>query len=159
MPPLPSGVPARSARSRCPILIVLAICVAVHVLLAYTQFGRNLYAVGGNLEAAFLAGIDVVRNKILAFVLSGLLAAVSGVLLASRLNSSTVHIGLDSGLWAIAAAIIGGASLTGGKGSVLGAVLGVVTLGVLVNGMNLLGRAHLLPDRNSRHHPDRGRRR
>lgn len=122
-----------------PILIVLAICVAVHILLAYTQFGRNLYAVGGNLEAAFLAGIDVVRNKVLAFVLSGLLAAVSGVLIASRLNSSTVHIGLDSGLWAIAAAIIGGASLTGGKGSVLGAVLGVVTLGVLVNGMNLLG--------------------
>jgi len=122
-----------------PILIVAALCIAVHLLLTYTQFGRNLYAIGGNPDAAFLAGIDVVRNKILAFVLSGLLAAISGVLIASRLNSSTVHIGLDSGLWAIAAAIIGGASLTGGKGSVLGAVLGVVTLGVLVNGMNLLG--------------------
>jgi ribose transport system permease protein len=122
-----------------PILVVLAICVAVHILLTYTPFGRNLYAIGGNPEAAFLAGIHVFRNKVLAFVLSGLLAAVSGILIASRLNSSTVHIGLDSGLWAIAAAIIGGASLTGGKGSVLGAVLGVVTLGVLVNGMNLLG--------------------
>lgn len=122
-----------------PILLVLAIASGLHLLLTYTQFGRNLYAIGGNPEAAFLAGIDVVRSKVLAFVLSGLLAAVSGVLIASRLNASTVHIGLDSGLWAIAAAIIGGASLTGGKGSVLGAILGVITLGVLVNGMNLLG--------------------
>jgi len=122
-----------------PILIVLAICVAVHIILKYMQLGRNLYAIGGNPEAAFLAGINVFRNKVMAFVLSGLLAAISGVLIASRLNSSTVHIGLDSGLWAIAAAIIGGASLTGGKGSVLGALLGVTTLGVLVNGMNLLG--------------------
>ncbi len=122
-----------------PILIVLALALLVHLLLTYTSLGRNFYAIGGNNEAAFLAGIDVLRNKVLAFVLSGLLAAVSGVLIASRLNSSTVHIGLDSGLWAIAAAIIGGASLTGGKGSALGAVFGVITLGVLVNGMNLLG--------------------
>ncbi|MBU6349549.1 MAG: ABC transporter permease [Chloroflexi bacterium] len=122
-----------------PILVVALLCVGVHLLLTYTQFGRNLYAIGGNADAAFLAGIQIERNKVMAFVLSGLLAAVSGVLIASRLNASTVHIGLDSGLWAIAAAIIGGASLTGGKGSTLGAVLGVVTLGVLVNGMNLLG--------------------
>jgi ribose transport system permease protein len=122
-----------------PILLVLLICVAVHIVLKYTKLGRNLYAIGGNPEAAFLAGVDVFRNKVMAFVLAGLLSAVSGVLIASRLNSSTVHIGLDSGLWAIAAAIIGGASMTGGKGSVIGAVFGVVTLGVLVNGMNLLG--------------------
>ena len=72
-------------------------------------------------------------------MLSGLLAAFSGVLIASRLNSSTVHLGVDSAFWAIAAAIIGGASMTGGKGTVLGAILGVITLGVLINGMDLLG--------------------
>jgi ribose/xylose/arabinose/galactoside ABC-type transport system permease subunit len=81
----------------------------------------------------------VEKFKFLAFVISGLLAAFSGVPLASRLNSSTPHIGLDSANWAIAAAIMGGASMTGGKGSVFGSVLGVVTLGILVNGMNLVG--------------------
>lgn len=122
-----------------PIVVVLVIALFIHILLQYTKVGRNLYAVGGNPEAAFLVGIKLHRSKVFAFMLAGLLSAVSGVLLASRLNASTVHIGLDSGLWAIAAAIIGGASMTGGKGSVIGALLGVVTLGILVNGMNLLG--------------------
>ena len=122
-----------------PVLLVLLICGLIHIFLKYTKAGRNLYAIGGNPESAFLSGIDIFRFKLLAFMLSGLLSAVSGVLIASRLNSSTVHIGLDSALWAIAAAIIGGASMTGGKGSVVGAILGVVTLGILVNGMNLLG--------------------
>jgi ribose transport system permease protein len=122
-----------------PVILVLLICLLIHIFLKYTKAGRNLFAIGGNPETAFLSGINIFRFKLLAFMLSGLLSAISGVLIASRLNSSTVHIGLDSALWAIAAAIIGGASLTGGKGSVIGAILGVVTLGMLVNGMNLLG--------------------
>jgi len=122
-----------------PFIVVLLICGLVFVFLKYTKVGRNLYAVGGNAEAAFLSGIDIFSNKLIAFALAGLLASISGILIASRLNSSTVHIGLDSGLWAIAAAIIGGASMTGGKGSVIGAFMGVLTLGILVNGMNLLG--------------------
>jgi ribose transport system permease protein len=122
-----------------PIIIVLFVALILFVVLKYTKFGRNLYAVGGNSEAAFLAGIRVNKFKFFAFVISGFLAAISGVLLASRLNSSTPHIGLDSANWAIAAAIMGGASMTGGKGNVFGSVLGVVTLGILVNGMNLVG--------------------
>lgn len=122
-----------------PIIIVLIISLLLHVVLQYTKFGRNLYAVGGNMDAAFLSGISVERFKIYAFMISGLLAAICGVLLASMLNSSSTQIGADAALWAIAAAIIGGASMTGGKGNVLGALLGVLTLGILVNGMNLLG--------------------
>lgn len=122
-----------------PIIIVLAMAVILHIILKYTQFGRNLFAVGGNAEAAFLAGIRVNKYKFYSYVISGFLAAVSGVLLASRLNTSTPHIGLDSANWAIAAAIMGGASMTGGKGDVLGSILGVITLGVLFNGMNLIG--------------------
>jgi ribose transport system permease protein len=122
-----------------PIIIVLVIALILHLVLKYTRFGRNLYAVGGNAEAAFLSGIRVTRFKFMAFMISSFLASISGVLLASRLNSSTPHIGLDSANWAIAAAIMGGASMLGGKGSVFGSVLGVITLGILVNGMNLVG--------------------
>ena len=122
-----------------PIIVVLLVALILFVVLNYTQFGRNLYAVGGNSEAAFLSGIRVNKFKFLSFVISGFLAAIAGVLLASRLNTSTPHIGLDSANWAIAAAIMGGASMMGGKGNVLGSVLGVVTLGILVNGMNLIG--------------------
>jgi ribose transport system permease protein len=121
------------------IIMVLIISLVLHVVLKYTRFGRSLYAVGGNADAAYLAGIQVDRFKIFAFMISGLLASVSGVLIASMLNSSSTQIGTDSALWAIAAAIIGGASMKGGKGNVLGAILGVLTLGILVNGMNLLG--------------------
>lgn len=122
-----------------PIIVVLLVALILFIVLKYTQFGRNLYAVGGNSEAAFLSGIRVNKFKFYSFVISGFLAAIAGVLLASRLNTSTPHIGLDSANWAIAAAIMGGASMMGGKGNVFGSVLGVVTLGILVNGMNLIG--------------------
>jgi ribose transport system permease protein len=122
-----------------PIIIVLIVCLILHILLKYTKIGRNMYAVGGNADAAFLAGINIFRTKLFAFMVAGGLSALSGILLASNLNSSTVHLGLQSNLWAIAAAIIGGASMTGGKGNVLGAILGVVTLSILTNGMNLIG--------------------
>lgn len=122
-----------------PIIVALIISLILHVVLKYTKFGRNLYAVGGNADAAYLAGIPVDKFKIFAFMISGLMASLSGVLVASLLNSSSTQIGTDAALWAIAAAIIGGASMTGGKGNVLGAILGVLTLGILVNGMNLLG--------------------
>ncbi len=122
-----------------PFVVVLFFALLLHVILKFTKFGRNIYAIGGNVDAAYTAGIDVDRNKIAAFVISGFLAALSGVLLASRLNSSTTQLGLDSNNWAIAAAIIGGASMAGGRGSVFGTLLGVASLGVLNNGMNLLG--------------------
>ncbi|MFO1061679.1 MAG: ABC transporter permease [Dongiaceae bacterium] len=122
-----------------PLLIALALGAALWLYLRRTQPGRNLYAVGGNREAAYLAGISVERYQLQAFILCGTLAALAGVLLAARLNAATVQLGADTPLLSIAAALIGGASLFGGRGSIVGAFLGVLALGMLTNGMNLLG--------------------
>jgi ribose/xylose/arabinose/galactoside ABC-type transport system permease subunit len=122
-----------------PLVITLLLLAALAIFLRRTRAGRNLYAIGGSRDAAYLAGIAVGRCQFLAYVLSGTLAAVSGVLLASRLNSATVQLGNDSALLSISAALIGGASLLGGRGAILGAFLGVLALGMLTNGMNLLG--------------------
>jgi ribose transport system permease protein len=122
-----------------PIVITLILALVLTIFLARTRAGRNLYAVGGNKEAAYLSGISVERSVFLAFVISGTLSALSGVLLASRLNSATVQVGADTPLLAISAALIGSASLLGGRGTVLGALLGVLALGMLTNGMDLLG--------------------
>ncbi len=122
-----------------PFIIALIILIVLYIVLKYTQFGRNAYAAGGNKEAAYLAGIDVEKTRLFAFVISGFLASIAGVLLASRLNSSTIHIGADTPLWSIAAAIMGGASMLGGKGNVWGTFIGVLSLGILLNGSNLLG--------------------
>lgn len=122
-----------------PLIITLVLMFALYVFLRYTRTGRNLYAIGGNKEAAHLAGISVQKYQFIAFVISGFTAALAGVLLASRLNSATVQVGNDTPLLSISAAIIGGASLLGGRGTVIGAFLGVLSLGVLTNGMNLVG--------------------
>jgi ribose transport system permease protein len=122
-----------------PLVLSLIILVGLALFLGRTRAGRNIYAIGGNREAAYLAGIAVKRYEFLAFVISGTLAAVSGVMLASRLNSATVQLGNDTPLLSISAALIGGASLLGGRGTILGAFLGVLALGMLTNGMNLLG--------------------
>lgn len=122
-----------------PFVITLIILIVLYIVLKYSQFGRNAFAAGGNKEAAYLAGINVERTRFFAFVISGFFAAIAGVLLASRLNSSTVQIGGDTALWAIAAAIMGGASMLGGKGNVWGTFIGVLALGILRNGSDLLG--------------------
>jgi ribose transport system permease protein len=121
-----------------PTIIMLGLLVILHVVLTRTRFGRNMYAVGGNEEAAHQAGIKVNRHRFWAFVICGFCAALSGVLLASRLNSSTIHIGLQTPLAILAACIMGGASILGGRGSIIGAFWGVLTLGILSNGLRLL---------------------
>jgi len=120
-----------------PIIFALALLIIFHIALNYTRFGRNMYAVGGNNEAAKLAGIRVERYQFWSYVISGLCAAFAGVLLASRLNSATIHIGLNTPLYILAATIMGGASILGGRGSAIGAFWGVLALGILDNGMNL----------------------
>jgi ribose transport system permease protein len=122
-----------------PFIIALIILFIFHGLLTRMRIGRNFFAVGGDLDNAFLAGVPIFRSRFLPYVISSTLASISGILLASRLNSANPQIGLDTALASIAAAIIGGASLLGGRGSVFGAFLGVATLGVLSTGMNLLG--------------------
>jgi ribose transport system permease protein len=122
-----------------PLLITLVLLILLASFLRWTRVGRNFYAIGGNREAAYLAGIAVLRFEFLAYVISGTLAALAGVLLASRLNSATVQLGNDTALLSISAALIGGASLLGGRGRITDAFLGVLALGMLTNGMDLLG--------------------
>jgi ribose transport system permease protein len=124
-----------------PLVVTLGLALVLAGVLLYTRTGRNLYAVGGDREAAHLAGISTERYIIAAFVVSGLLSALGGVLLASRLNSASVQLGNDTPVLALSAALIGGASLFGGRGTVVGAILGATALGILANGMNLVGLA------------------
>jgi ribose transport system permease protein len=121
-----------------PTWIVLGLVAAFVVVTQRTRFGRHLYAVGGAERAAALSGIDVGRVKLLAYTLCGGLAGMAGVLVAARLDSATPNAGVAYELDSIAAVVIGGASLSGGRGSVLGAVLGCLIIGVLNNGLVLL---------------------
>jgi ribose/xylose/arabinose/galactoside ABC-type transport system permease subunit len=118
--------------------MMLAVYVLGYIVLKRTKFGRAVYAVGGNREAARLAGIPTGRVILKVYVLSGTLAAVGGILLASRLNSGQPNAGLMYELDVIAAVVVGGASLFGGRGSIVGTLAGAMLIGVLRNGMNLM---------------------
>lgn len=122
-----------------PFIIAMVLLFILHQFLKKTKKGRNLYALGGDPENAFLSGIPMLSTKFTPYIICSLLASVSGILLASRINSANPQLGMDTALASIAAAIIGGASLLGGRGSVIGAVLGISVLGILSTGMNLLG--------------------
>ena len=120
--------------------LILAILIAGTFLLSKTAFGRHIYAVGGNAEAARRAGINVKRVRTIAFVLCSALAAVAGMLFASRMNSISPSTGGSSTLlYAVGAAVIGGVSLFGGKGRMRDAILGGLVVAVIDNGMGLLG--------------------
>jgi D-xylose transport system permease protein len=120
--------------------LILLILIAGTFLLSRTAFGRHIYAVGGNAEAARRAGINVKRVRIIAFILCSSLAAIAGMLFASRMNSISPSTGGSSTLlYAVGAAVIGGVSLFGGKGRMRDAILGGFVVAVIDNGMGLLG--------------------
>jgi putative multiple sugar transport system permease protein len=120
--------------------IILAVMFVVYAfVMRSTVFGRQVYAVGGNGAAAMLSGVKTKRVTFLVFVNMGLLSALAGLLFAARLNSATPQAGIGMELEAIAAAFIGGASASGGVGTVFGAIIGGFVLGVLNNGMSLIG--------------------
>jgi ribose/xylose/arabinose/galactoside ABC-type transport system permease subunit len=102
-------------------------------------FGRAIYAIGGNQEAAWLSGVKVARTKILIYTLLGFLAGLSGIILASRLDSADTVNGQGYELIAISGVVIGGTSLAGGRGSIVGSLVGVFTVGVIQNALNLFG--------------------
>jgi ribose/xylose/arabinose/galactoside ABC-type transport system permease subunit len=118
--------------------LFIAALVAGGVILHLTRLGRNAFAVGSNEEAAYLSGIPVARVKITMFALSGLLVGAAGMLLLARLGAGDAAAGNGLELDAIAAAVIGGASLLGGRGSMIGTFLGVLLLGVIANSLTLL---------------------
>ena len=122
------------------VLVVLVVVVAWSFLLGRTRFGRYIYAIGGNAEAARRAGINLSRIRILAFTLCGLTAGIMGIIYTSYLGSISTGVqGGQNVLYAVAAAVIGGTSLFGGRGKMLNAVLGGLIVAVIYNGLELLG--------------------
>jgi ribose transport system permease protein len=119
-------------------LIALAIVLLGWFILRYTALGRSVYAVGGNREAARVSGVNVDRIKIAVYTLSGLMAAVAGLVLAGRLNSANALMADGEELRSIAAVVIGGTNLVGGEGGAAGSLIGALTMGILGNGLNLL---------------------
>lgn len=122
-----------------PVIVMLVMVVAASIFLKRTFIGRYVYAVGGNEEAAHLSGIRVDGVKVLVYTLSGLCCAVSGLILLARMVSAQPMAGLGYELPVIAAAAIGGTSLMGGEGTILGTLMGAALMGILQNGMVLVG--------------------
>jgi len=120
------------------VVLMLAVVVVFAIVLTRTRFGRYTFALGGNEEAARLAGINTRRTKTLVYVISGALAAVAGLILLARFGSAAPQTGLGYELNVIAAVVVGGTSLTGGRGSIVGTFFGALLIGVLDNVMNLL---------------------
>jgi ribose transport system permease protein len=121
-----------------PVVVVVFFCVVFHLFLSRTTPGRDIYAIGGNTQAARLSGIPVDRRLTMVYSLSGAMSAAGAVVLAGRMNSGFPLAGMGAELDSIAAVIIGGASFFGGVGTVLGTLVGALIMGVLRNGLNLL---------------------
>lgn len=122
-----------------PIVVMVAVYAAAHVVLTRTTFGRYVYAIGGNEEATRLSGVSVRFHKTAIYCVAGLTSGIAAVVLTARLNSAQPIAGMMYELDAIAAAVIGGTSLMGGEGSLGGTLVGALIMGVLRNGLNLLG--------------------
>ncbi|TDL66774.1 ribose ABC transporter permease [Rhodococcus qingshengii] len=122
-----------------PAITMILTFVVLFIILHKTPFGRKTYAIGGNEKAALISGIKVPKVKIMIYSLSGMLAALAGAILTSRLNSAQPTAGTSYELDAIAAVVLGGTSLSGGKGRIFGTLIGALIIGTLNNGLNLLG--------------------
>lgn len=122
-----------------PVWILIVVAIIAHIFLSRTATGRHIYFVGSNKEAAKLSGINVNRIKVLVFMLSGMLAAFESVIETSRMSTAQPAAGVGYELTAIGAVIIGGASLFGGEGTILGTLLGATLLGLITNGLILMG--------------------
>ncbi|HIX44463.1 MAG TPA: ribose ABC transporter permease [Candidatus Kurthia intestinigallinarum] len=122
-----------------PVVTMLIAFFVLYFILRKTTFGRRVYAIGGNAEASRLSGINVDRTTIAVYALTGMLAAMAALILTSRLNSAQPTAGQSYELDAIAAVVLGGTSLTGGRGWIVGTLIGALIIGVLNNGLNLIG--------------------
>lgn len=121
-------------------VVIMLLCFAVfHLLMTATTFGRKVYFLGGNEQAAKLVGIDSKLMLLAIFGIMGLMTGLGGVMVASRLGSGSPNIGTGYEMDAIAAVVVGGTSFLGGKGSIIGTLLGAITIGIIANGMNLMG--------------------
>ncbi|MGL5436648.1 MAG: ABC transporter permease [Lachnospiraceae bacterium] len=121
------------------LFLVVAVVAVCSFVLNRTRLGRHIYAVGGNKQAAEYSGINVKRVTFLVFIFSGVLASLGGILTVGRTFTATMIMGTSAEMDAIAAVVLGGTSMSGGKGSISGTVIGAIVIGILKNGMNLLG--------------------
>ncbi len=119
------------------VLLMFLLYGLAHILMSYTALGRHLYAVGGNREAAQISGIPIARTLLTTYIVSGLLAGLGGVIMTSQLKSGSPAYGVMYELYVIAAVVVGGTSLSGGKGRMVGTLIGAFTIAVIQNGMNL----------------------
>jgi inositol transport system permease protein len=122
-----------------PIIIFILIGIISHILLSKTKFGKYTYAIGGNEHAAKICGINVDRHLIFIYMYAGLLSAIAGIMLTARISVGQPSMGVSFELDAIAAAVIGGTSLSGGVGTIPGTIIGALIIGVLNNSLDLLG--------------------
>jgi inositol transport system permease protein len=127
----PLGIPI-------PVIILALVAVGGHIMLNNTRFGRHIYAIGGNEQAALISGLNVGRIKIGVYTIAGLLAGLAGLVLSSRIGSGQAGLAVGYELDAIASAVIGGTSLSGGIGTIWGTIIGALIIGVLNNGLDLL---------------------
>jgi len=121
-----------------PIIVLAVVAIAAHLMLHNTRFGRHVYALGGNEQAARVSGLNLTRIKILIYVFAGALAGLGGLVLSARIGSGQPTLGQGAELDAIAAAVIGGTSFAGGIGTIWGTLVGALIIGVINNGLDLL---------------------
>jgi ribose/xylose/arabinose/galactoside ABC-type transport system permease subunit len=122
-----------------PIVLFIALTIIVALVVKYTKFGRRVYAVGGNENAAYLAGINVKNFKLLIYGINGLFVTIASMTLLARLGTGAPVMGMGKEIEVIAAVVVGGTAMSGGKGNVWGAVFGVLVLGIISNALNILG--------------------
>jgi inositol transport system permease protein len=129
---------AAIGRGMMPVVIFVALAVLFHCVMAYTRYGKHCYAIGSNEAAARMSGIDVTHHKVLVYTLAAMLAALAAIVLSSKNLTAQAGMGVMYELDAIAMAVIGGVSLSGGRGSILGTVLGALIFGVIISGFTFL---------------------
>ncbi len=127
-----------------PLIVMFIVYIIAHIVLTRTKFGQYAYAMGGNEEATYLSGVNVRFHKTMVYALCGLTSAIAAILLTARLNSAQPIAGIMYELDAIAATVIGGTSLMGGEGTLVGTLIGALIMGVLRNGLNILGVSSFL---------------
>src|SRR5690606_21595896 len=134
----PSDGFAAIGRGMMPVFIFLAVSLIFHIALRYTRYGKFTYAIGANPQAARVSGINVERQLVRIYAIAGLLSALAGIVVAARGLTAQAGMGTMYELDAIAMAVIGGVSLTGGRGSILGTMIGMVIFGVIISGFTFL---------------------
>ena len=150
-----TAVHGRPAAQRIPLMpnivfITIIVTLVCWFILAKTQFGQHLYAIGGNFEAAVRAGIPVKRTLIKVYILAAVLAGIAGVIWAARFTSGAYNAGETTTLNAIAAVVIGGASLFGGEGTIIGTIIGALIIATIQYGLVAAGRLAVLAVRGDR---------